>query len=125
MPSQMTLTHFEFSRAQENRKTPEPGGVAPKPEAADGKTAEGKAVTNTEKEKREFQLTIQGLIFGSDQEMIVALSEFAKNLNRSSFIKEAKVQTTLKSTEYSREVAEFKILARFREEVGQSLRGSY
>ena len=85
VPSQMTLTRFEFSKGQDNRKTPEPGAAAPKPEGADGKTAEIKAVSSPEKGKREFQLTIQGLLFGSNQEIIATLSEFTKNLNRSIF----------------------------------------
>ena len=124
VPSQMTLTRFEFSRSQETRKTPEAAAGAPKAEGADGKTAEIKAVTSTEKGKREFQLTIQGLIFGSDQEIIATLSGFARDLNRSSFFKEAKVQNTLKSTEYSKGAAEFKILAKLREGAGPSLGGS-
>ncbi len=124
VPSQMTLTHFEFSRAQEARKPPEVAADAPKAGGADGKSMEVKAVTNTETGKREFQLTIQGLIFGSDQEIIATLSGFAKALNRSSFFKEAKVQTTLKSTEYSKGAAEFKILTKLREGAGPSLGGS-
>lgn len=119
VPSQMTLTHFGFSRAQETRKTPEA-----KAEGADIKTAEIKTAANAERGKGEFQLTIQGLIFGSDQEIIATLSEFAKNLNRSSYFKEAKVQTTSKNTEYSKEAAEFKILTKLREGAGPSLGGS-
>jgi type IV pilus assembly protein PilM len=123
VPSQMTLTRFEFSRAQEARKTPEGAAGAPRAGGTDGKTAEVKAVSNTEKGKREFQLTIQGLIFGSDQEIIATLSAFARDLNRSSFFKEAKVQNTLKSTEYSKGAAEFKIMTKFREGAGWSSGG--
>ena len=61
------------------------------------------------------------MVFGSDQEIIATLSEFTKSLNRSPFFKEAKVQTTLKSTEYSKGAAEFKILAKLREGAGPSL----
>jgi Tfp pilus assembly protein PilN len=118
VPSNMTLTRFEFSKVQEARKTPEVAAVATKPDGADGKKADAPAVSITEEGKRKFQLTIQGLLFGSDQEIIATLSEFVRSLNRSKFFKEAKVQTTLKSTEYSKGAAEFKILARLREEVG-------
>jgi type IV pilus assembly protein PilM len=115
VPSQMMLTRFEFSRGQEARKTGEPAAAAPKPEGTDGKTADIKTVTISEKGTREFQLTIQGIIFGADQEIIATLSNFTRNLNRSSFFKEAKVLTTLKSAEYSKGAAEFKIQARLRE----------
>jgi hypothetical protein len=124
VPSNMTLTHFEYTKGQGARKTPEAAAAAPKAGGADGKTTEVIAVTNTEKGKREFQLTIQGLIFGSDQEIITTLSEFAKDLNRSSFFKEAKVQATLKSIEYSKGAAEFKILTKLREGDSPSLGGS-
>ncbi|MHB8842969.1 MAG: type IV pilus assembly protein PilM [Candidatus Aquicultor sp.] len=123
VPSQMTLTRFEFSRTQETRKTLEGAAAAPKAGGAEGKTTEITAVPNTEKGKREFQLTIEGLIFGSDQQIIAALSAFARDLNRSSFFKEAKVQNTLKSTEYSQGAAEFKILTKLREGTGLSSGG--
>jgi type IV pilus assembly protein PilM len=115
VPSQMTLTRFELSKVQEARTTPEPAAGAPKPEAADSKKAEVKALSSTEMGRRDYQLRIQGLIFGSDQEIIATLSEFTRTLNRSSFFQEAKVQTTLKSTEYSKGAAEFKIQTRLKE----------
>jgi hypothetical protein len=71
--------------------------------------------------KREYQLTIQGIAFGSDQEILEALSEFTRNLNRSAYYKEAKVQTTLKSIGYSKVAAEFKILAKLGEGVSMPL----
>ncbi len=109
VPSNMTLTRFEFSKTLEARKTSEP---------------EVQAVSSLEKGKLEFQLTIQGLIFGSDQEIIATLSDFTKLLNRSSFYKEAKVRTTLKSKEYSKGAAEFTITAKLREGTARSLGGS-
>jgi type IV pilus assembly protein PilM len=115
VPSQMTLTRFEFSRSQGTRINPEPAAVNPKPEGMDVKTPEIKAAGGTEKGKKEYHFLIQGLIFGSDQEIIATLSAFTKDLNRSSFFKEARVQTTIKVTDYSKGAAEFKILAKLRE----------
>jgi type IV pilus assembly protein PilM len=120
VPSNMTLTRFEFSKALEARITPEAAAVAPKSEGAEGKTAEAWAVSGSEERKRVYQLTIQGIVFGSDQEIIATLSEFTRTLNQSSFFKEAKVQATLKSSEYSKGAAEFKVLAKLREGAGPS-----
>ena len=93
----MTLTRFEFSRAQETRTSPENVAGASKSPATDGNPALVQPGISIGKEKREYPLTVQGLVFGSDQEIINTLSGFVQVLNRSHFFKEAKVQTSLKS----------------------------
>ena len=56
-----------------------------------------------------------------DRAKPVAISEFAGKLNQSAYFKEAKVQTTLKSIEYTKRAAEFKILAKLRDGTDLSL----
>ncbi len=120
VPGNMTLTRFEFSRSQEIRTGPESGAGAPKSPATEGSLVPAQLGTTMGKEKREYPLTVQGLIFGSDQEIIETLSGFVQVLNRSPFFKEAKVQTSLKNNQYSRGAAEFKIQAKLGEGPGPS-----
>jgi len=119
VPNNITLTRFEFSKAQETLVSSGPASGYVKIAPETGKIEEvQKAVSPGPGDgKREYQLIIQGTAFGSDQEILATLSEFTKSLNRSPFFKEAKVQTTLKSTEYSKGAAEFKILAKLGEGV--------
>jgi cell division ATPase FtsA len=123
VPNNITLTQFEFSKAQETPVMPGPASDNAKIEPGAGKTEEvQKAVSSgSGGGKREYQLIIQGIAFGSDQEILAALSEFTRNLNRSAYYKEAKVQTTLKSIGYSKGAAEFKILAKLGEGVSMPL----
>jgi len=123
VPNNITLTRFEFSKAQETVVMPGRAPENPKIEPGTGKMEEvQRAVSHSPGEgKREYQLTIQGIAFGSDQEILAALSEFTRNLNRSAYYKEAKVQTTLKSIGYSKGAAEFKILAKLGEGVSMPL----
>jgi type IV pilus assembly protein PilM len=120
VPPNMTLTRFEFSKAPEARTNLENAAGSPKSPAAETKPAEPQSAISIEKEKREYPLTIQGLIFGSDNEIIATLSEFVRVLNRSPFFREAKVQATLKSKEYTRGAAEFKIQAKLGEGTGST-----
>jgi len=123
VPNNITLTRFEFSKAQETLVMPGRASDNPKIEPGAGKMEEvQKTVSPGPGEgKREYQLTIQGIAFGSDQEILAALSDFTRNLNRSAYYKEAKVQTTLKSIGYSKGAAEFKILAKLGEGVSMPL----
>ncbi|MBI4765839.1 MAG: type IV pilus assembly protein PilM [Deltaproteobacteria bacterium] len=125
VPGNMTLTRFEFSRTQETRTGPENGTGLPKSPTAEANAAPVQSGISIGKEKREYPLTVQGLVFGSDQEIIATLSGFVQVLNRSPFFKEAKVQTSLKSNQYSRGAAEFKIQAKLGEGPGRSLGVSF
>jgi len=118
VPNNITLTRFEFSKAQETPVMPGRASDNPKNEPGAGKKEEvQKAVSpGLGAGKREYQLTIQGIAFGSDQEILAAISEFAGKLNQSAYFKEAKVQTTLKNIEYTKRAAEFKILAKLRDD---------
>jgi len=118
VPDNMTLTRFEFSRAHEipMSQGTASGNLKFAPET--GKIEEIQKAGSPGGRKREYQLIIQGTAFGSDQEILAALAEFTNRLNRSPFFKEAKVQTTSKSTEYTKGAAEFKILATLREGAG-------
>lgn len=125
VPGNMTLTRFEFSRTQETRISPENTAGAPKSSAADGNPALVQPGISTGKEKRGYPLTVQGLVFGSDREIIETLSGFVQVLNRSSFFREAKVQTSLKNNQYSKGAAEFKIQAKLNENPGPSWGASF
>ncbi len=112
VPSNMTLTYFQFSKSQERANLSELKGPPPKSQPATGKSEEPPGGSPKEEGKGDYQLVIQGIVFGSDQEIIVTLSDFTEKLNRSDYFKEAKVQMTLKSTEFAKAAAEFKVLAK-------------
>jgi hypothetical protein len=113
----MTLTRFHFSRTSEM-------GLQPETKAAPSKStpipALGKNITlpaigakeETKDTKGDYNITIQGVIFGSDQEIIETLSVFTGKLNRTNYFKEAKVQMTLKNKEFNKAAAEFTVLAK-------------
>jgi Tfp pilus assembly protein PilN len=115
VPSNMTLTRFEITRGPETRSSSEPAAGSSKPESGTAKPEITPAVTAKDAKKSEYRLFLQGIAFGSDQEIFATLTEFIGNLNRSNFFKEAKVQKTLKSLEYSKSAAEYEILAKFEE----------
>ncbi|MBA4394650.1 MAG: hypothetical protein C0407_13950, partial [Desulfobacca sp.] len=79
---------------------------------ATGKSEEAPGGIKKEEQSGDYQLIVQGVVFGSDQEIIATLSDFTERLNRSDYFKEAKVQMTLKSTDFSKAAAEFKVLAK-------------
>lgn len=118
VPGNMTLSRFHFSKTSEMGKqteakdilakiTPAPGPAAtPPPLPAVGGKEEPK------EPKGEYNITIQGVIFGSDQEIIETLSSFTGKLNRSVYFSEAKVQMTLKNKEFAKAAAEFTVLAK-------------
>jgi type IV pilus assembly protein PilM len=117
VPVNMTLTRFHFSRTSEM-------GLQPETKAAPSKStpipALGKNITlpaigakeETKDTKGDYNITIQGVIFGSDQEIIETLSVFTGKLNRTNYFKEAKVQMTLKNKEFNKAAAEFTVLAK-------------
>lgn len=111
VPPNMTLTRFNFSKAQEASRSSEQRTGLPKSETANGKTGDRQGLSVKDEGDRAYQLVIQGIVFGSDQEIISTLSDFTQKLNRSDFFKESKVQMTLKSHDYSKGAAEFRILA--------------
>lgn len=114
VPSNITLTRFQCSKAQEISTGPDLKGGSPKPEPLGGKTGETQG-SGKEERRADYALIIQGIVFGSDQEIIATLSAFAGNLNRSNYFREAKVQMTLKVKDYAKAAAEFKLLARLGE----------
>ena len=115
VPANMTFTRFQFFKVQEVLERPEMKAGLPAAEATTAKTGEIESGVGKEDGKRDYQMVIEGIVFGSDQEIMATLSDFTRTLNRSQYFKEAKVQTTLKSKVYSKGAAEFKILARLGE----------
>lgn len=112
VPSNMTLTYFQFSKSQERANLSEIKGPPPKSQPETGKGGEPSGASLKEEEKGDYPLVVQGIVFGSDQEIIATLSDFTEKLNRSDYFKEAKVQMTLKNTDFSKAAAEFKVLAK-------------
>jgi type IV pilus assembly protein PilM len=106
VPANMTLTRFQCYRGWEAGTTGEGKNVSTRPEAS-SKTGEAGADSG-----KEVFLVFQGVVFGSDQEIINTLNEFTGRLDRSPYFKQAKVQSTLKLKEFNRSAAEFKILAK-------------
>jgi len=115
IPANITLTRFQFSKTQETSMITGSRLAPPQSEPATGVLGETQVGGSKEEGKRDYQLVIQGIAFGSDQEIIATLSDFTQNLNRSNYFKEAKVQATLKVTEYLKGAAEFKVLAKLGE----------
>lgn len=111
-PANMTLTRFDFSKTQEASTLSGQKTGLPKSETAGGKPGDRGETIGKDEGIGSYQLVIQGIVFGSDQEIISTLSDFTQSLNRSDYFKESKVQMTLKSRDYSKGAAEFKILAR-------------
>jgi type IV pilus assembly protein PilM len=106
IPANMTLTRLQCYRGVDSGTTGDGKNVSTKPETA---PKPGEAGGESGKE---IILVFQGVIFGSDQEIINTLNEFTARLDRSLFFKQAKVQNTLKIKEFSRSAAEFKIQAK-------------
>jgi type IV pilus assembly protein PilM len=121
VPSNMSLTNFQFSKSQETPLQPEFKVAPSKSLPVTGKSEEPLSGSSKEEGKGDYQLMVQGVVFGSDQEIMVTLSDFTEKLNRSGFFKEAKVHMTLKSTEFIRAAAEFKVFAKLA--AGPSLPG--
>jgi type IV pilus assembly protein PilM len=119
VPSNMTLTRFEFSRGLETRSSSEPAAGSSKPESGTVKPKDTPAVMAKDAKTSEYQVVLQGVTFGSDQEILATLTAFTGNLNRSHFFKEAKVQKTKKIFEYSKNAAEYEILAKLGEGVNR------
>lgn len=115
VPANMTLTRFHFSKAQEASASSGQKTGLPRSETAGSKSGDRAETMGTDEGAGTYQLVIQGIVFGSDQEIIATLSDFTQSLNRSDYFKESKVQMTIKSHDYSKGAAEFRILARLGE----------
>lgn len=112
VPSNMTLTHFQFAKNLETAPQAESKSPLAKSLQVPGTNLPVPIVGSQEEKKGEYQLVVQGVVFGSDREIIETLSEFTGRLNRSAYFKEAKVQMTLKSNEYLKAAAEFTVLSK-------------
>ncbi|MEW6186286.1 MAG: type IV pilus assembly protein PilM [Thermodesulfobacteriota bacterium] len=98
LPSNMTVTRLQLIKSKEARN-PALEMVRDKPAT----------------ENLQYLLEIQGTVFGANQDILITLSAFVRNLNRSRFYQEAKMTTTKKNNDYTRGAADFVIQAKLKE----------
>jgi len=98
LPSNMTVTRLQLIKSKEARN-PAVEMVRDRP-----------AMENIE-----YLLEIQGTVFGANQDILITLSAFVRNLNQSRFYHEAKLMATKKNNDYSKGAADFVIQAKLKE----------